>query len=52
MYWYLKNLHNETISRNNLDEISRNFACKLSKTWKDIILNKKANEYHPYTLVN
>jgi hypothetical protein len=31
MYWYLKNLRNETISRNNLDEISqkeaqRNFA--------------------------
>jgi hypothetical protein len=26
MYWYLKNLHNETISRNNLYEISRNFA--------------------------
>jgi hypothetical protein len=24
MYWYLKNLHNETISRNNLHEISRN----------------------------
>jgi hypothetical protein len=24
MYWYLKNLHNETISRNNLYEISRN----------------------------
>jgi hypothetical protein len=24
MYWYLKNLNNETISRNNLDEISRN----------------------------
>jgi hypothetical protein len=23
MYWYLKNLHIETISRNNLDEISR-----------------------------
>jgi hypothetical protein len=26
MYWYLKNLHNETILRNNLYEISRNFA--------------------------
>jgi hypothetical protein len=31
MYWYLKNLHNETISRNNVLEISqkkvqRNFA--------------------------
>jgi hypothetical protein len=24
MYWYLKNLHNETISRNNFYEISRN----------------------------
>jgi phosphoenolpyruvate synthase/pyruvate phosphate dikinase len=24
MYWYLKNLHNETISRNILYEISRN----------------------------
>jgi hypothetical protein len=24
MYWYLKNLHNETISRNNLEEILRN----------------------------
>jgi hypothetical protein len=24
MYWYLKNLHNETILRNNLYEISRN----------------------------
>jgi hypothetical protein len=24
MYWYLKNAHNEIISRNNLYEISRN----------------------------
>jgi hypothetical protein len=26
MYWYLKNLHNETISRNNLYEILQNFV--------------------------
>jgi hypothetical protein len=26
MYWYLKNLHNETISRNILYEISQNVA--------------------------
>jgi hypothetical protein len=26
MYWYFKNLHNKTISRNNLYEISRHFA--------------------------
>jgi hypothetical protein len=30
MYWYLKNLHNETFSRSNLGEILRNIAkfCK------------------------
>jgi hypothetical protein len=26
MYWYLKNVHNEKISRNNLYEILQNFA--------------------------
>jgi hypothetical protein len=26
MYWYLKNLHNKTISPNILYEISRNFV--------------------------
>jgi hypothetical protein len=26
MYWYVKNLRNETMSQNNLDEIPRNFA--------------------------
>jgi hypothetical protein len=35
MYWYLKNLGNETISRNNLYEISRNFA-----TFREIKYNK------------
>jgi hypothetical protein len=32
MNWYLKILHNETILRNNLYEISRNF-CNISRNF-------------------
>jgi hypothetical protein len=42
MYWYLKNLHNETISRNKLYEISRNFA-KCIGIWK-IYITKQFRE--------
>jgi hypothetical protein len=35
MYWYLKNLHKETISRKNLYEISRNDA-----TFREIKYNE------------
>jgi hypothetical protein len=35
MYWYLKNLQNETISQNNLYEILRN-----STTFREISRNK------------
>jgi hypothetical protein len=31
MYWYLKNVHKETISRNNLDEISSLFRISRNK---------------------
>jgi hypothetical protein len=31
LYWYLKRLHNETISRNNLYEISRNNLYEISQ---------------------
>jgi hypothetical protein len=36
MYRYLKKLHNETISRNNLDEISRNFAKESTTKFREI----------------
>jgi hypothetical protein len=39
MYWYLKNLHNETISRNNLYEISRNFAKESTTKFRGISRN-------------
>jgi hypothetical protein len=39
MYWYLKNLHNETISRNNLYEISRNFAKFRERKYNEISRN-------------
>jgi hypothetical protein len=39
MYWYLKNLHNETISQNNLDEISRNFAKESTTKFRGISRN-------------
>jgi hypothetical protein len=39
MYWYLKNLHNETISRNKLYEISRNFAKFRERKYNEISQN-------------
>jgi hypothetical protein len=39
MYWYLKNLHNETIPRNNLNEISQNFAKFREIKHNEISLN-------------
>jgi hypothetical protein len=35
MYWYSKNLHNKTISRNNLYEILQNFVA-----FREILRNK------------
>jgi hypothetical protein len=39
MYWYLKNLHNETISGNNLDEISHNFTKFCKRKYNKILRN-------------
>jgi hydroxymethylpyrimidine pyrophosphatase-like HAD family hydrolase len=39
MYWYLKNLHNETISRNNVYEISQNFAKFRERKYNEISRN-------------
>jgi hypothetical protein len=39
MYWYLKKLHNETISLNNLDEISLNFAKFCESIYNEISRN-------------
>jgi hypothetical protein len=36
MYWYLKNLHNEIISRNNLYEISLHFAKFRERKYNEI----------------
>jgi hypothetical protein len=41
MYWYLKNLRYETISRNYLDEISRNPAKFRETKHNEILRNKK-----------
>jgi hypothetical protein len=40
MYWHLKNLHNETISRNNLYEISRNFAEEITTKFRGIKIRR------------
>jgi hypothetical protein len=46
MYWYLKNLHNETISQNNLNEILPNFAKESTTKFRGISRNK--NHFRRY----
>jgi hypothetical protein len=39
MFWYLKNLHNETIPRNNLYGISQNFAKEITTKFRGVSRN-------------
>jgi hypothetical protein len=39
MYWYFKNVHSETISRNNLYEISQNFVKESTTKYRGISQN-------------
>jgi hypothetical protein len=68
MYWYLKNLHNETISRNNVTkfrkrkykEVSRNFAklkslsslFRISRNKKILVLAVLSVLHESYPLSN
>jgi hypothetical protein len=44
MYWYLKNVRNEIISRNNLDDISRN-----SEKYREISRKKAQRNFAEFS---